>query len=117
MAPYKSYIDAREFENVSKLAEYLVWISTAMLQNARPFYNKKLLFLLVKWSSFLEWHLKQTYLNGNDTAYAEYFEWKKYFVVSTFSQRVFCQLCQALNDNNLPSKTYSGPTFTVVSKS
>lgn len=46
------------------------------------------------------------YLNGNDTAYSEYFEWKSYFQVVQDYTRVFCQLCQALNDPDSPAKTY-----------
>ena len=45
------------------------------------------------------------YLDGNITAYAEYFEWKKYFKV-TQNTPVFCQLCKALNDERMPAKTY-----------
>jgi alpha-1,3-fucosyltransferase len=45
------------------------------------------------------------YLDKNETAYAEYFEWKKYFKVN-WDHRVFCQLCEALNDVTKPSKTY-----------
>ena len=39
------------------------------------------------------------YLDKNVTAFAEYFEWKKYLKVNFFS-KVFCQLCEALNDKN-----------------
>lgn len=45
------------------------------------------------------------YLDQNETAYAEYFEWKRYFSVS-FYTAVFCQMCQALNDPKVPAKTY-----------
>ncbi len=46
------------------------------------------------------------YLERNATAYAEYFEWKSHFKVNFFS-KVFCHLCQALNDETSPVKTYS----------
>ena len=46
------------------------------------------------------------YLDRNETAYAEYFEWKIYFKVNIFS-RVFCNLCKSLNDKSMPMKTYS----------
>ena len=46
------------------------------------------------------------YLERNVTAYAEYFEWKNHFKVNFFS-KVFCHLCQALNDKTSPAKTYS----------
>ncbi len=51
------------------------------------------------------------YLNGNDTAYAEYFEWKRYFRVSDDRSIVICQLCEALNDESLKSKVYQDIDF------
>ena len=45
------------------------------------------------------------YLDQNDTAYAEYFEWKPYFNITLYSA-VFCQICEALNDPHRPAKTY-----------
>ena len=45
------------------------------------------------------------YLDKNETAYAEYFEWKKYFKV-TLKNSIFCQLCKFLNDDKMPAKTY-----------
>ena len=45
------------------------------------------------------------YLDNNVTAFAEYFEWKNYFKVDFFT-KVFCQLCEALNDENRAEKTY-----------
>ena len=45
------------------------------------------------------------YLDRNETAYAEYFEWKRYFKVNFFSP-IFCDLCRALNDKSMPSKMY-----------
>ena len=45
------------------------------------------------------------YLDQNDTAYAEYFEWKPYFNITLYSA-VFCQICEALNDPHWPAKTY-----------
>jgi alpha-1,3-fucosyltransferase len=51
-------------------------------------------------------HIK--YLDKNETAYSEYFEWKTHFRVVSDYSRVFCQLCQALNDPaGHPEKTYS----------
>jgi alpha-1,3-fucosyltransferase len=34
------------------------------------------------------------YLDQNETAYAEYFEWKNYFRTSMTLKNGFCQLCQ-----------------------
>ena len=34
------------------------------------------------------------YLDSNDTAYAEYFEWKRYFRVATDDRQFFCQICK-----------------------
>ena len=45
------------------------------------------------------------FLDKNVTAFAEYFEWKNHFRVDFFT-KVFCQLCEALNDENRPEKTY-----------
>ena len=45
------------------------------------------------------------YLDNNVTAFAEYLEWKNYFEVDFFA-KVFCQLCEALNDDSRPEKTY-----------
>ena len=45
------------------------------------------------------------YLDGNVTAYAEYFEWKRYFSKNWYTP-VFCHLCKALNNDTLPAKTY-----------
>jgi len=47
------------------------------------------------------------YLDKNTTAYAEYFEWKKYFSLKFDFTSPFCKLCQALNNPNEPSKHYA----------
>jgi len=49
------------------------------------------------------------YLDNNDTAYAEYFEWKEYFKVN-FYHSTFCDLCEALNDETMPVKSYKNMT-------
>ena len=36
------------------------------------------------------------FLDKNETAYAEYFEWKKYFRVVVDYKNVFCHLCEVL---------------------
>jgi len=56
-------------------------------------------------------HLAQylQYLDGNIKAYAEYFEWKRYFKVNWWS-KIFCQLCKSLNDATMPQKTYTNLT-------
>jgi hypothetical protein len=46
------------------------------------------------------------YLDKNETAYAEYFEWKSYFTVN-FKNEMFCELCKALNNENTPPKVYT----------
>ena len=59
-APAKSFINPKDFQSISHLAEYI------------------------------------KYLDKNETAYAEYFEWKSYFRVLKYNQHIFCQLCQVL---------------------
>lgn len=46
------------------------------------------------------------YLDQNATAYAEYFEWKRFFVVKTDFAIPMCNLCKALNDPDSPPKIY-----------
>ena len=55
------------------------------------------------------------YLDGNETAFAEYFEWKRYFKVNFFSP-IFCDLCKALNDDSMPHKIYENIDQWWVSK-
>ncbi|XP_068749382.1 3-galactosyl-N-acetylglucosaminide 4-alpha-L-fucosyltransferase FUT3-like [Montipora capricornis] len=48
------------------------------------------------------------YLNTNNTAYNEYFWWKKEFkVLSKVWDSWPCRLCHALNNSSLPSKVYN----------
>ena len=47
------------------------------------------------------------YLDNNNTAYAEYFEWKNYFRVVEENGQSFCQLCAALNEPIQASKSYT----------
>ena len=49
------------------------------------------------------------YLDKNETAYAEYFEWKRYFTVSTNFADVFCELCQSLHKDTT-TKVYQNLT-------
>jgi len=34
------------------------------------------------------------YLDSNDTAYAEYFEWKQHFRIAADDRQFFCQICK-----------------------
>lgn len=45
-------------------------------------------------------------LSRNETAYLEYFEWKKEYRVETSTKRIACELCRKLNDPTEPKKTY-----------
>ena len=46
------------------------------------------------------------YLNTNDTAYNEYFSWKKKFKLTNPVNSWPCMVCEALNDDSLPTKVY-----------
>ena len=46
------------------------------------------------------------YLMENTTAYYEYFEWTNHFTVYQDQNRVFCQICEALNEVPLKHKVY-----------
>ena len=46
------------------------------------------------------------YLNTNDTAYNEYFSWKKKFKLTSLLSSWPCMVCEALNDDSLPPKVY-----------
>ncbi|XP_074635767.1 3-galactosyl-N-acetylglucosaminide 4-alpha-L-fucosyltransferase FUT3-like [Acropora palmata] len=46
------------------------------------------------------------YLNANDTAYNEYFSWKKKFKLTSTLSSWPCMVCEALNDDSLPAKVY-----------
>ena len=46
------------------------------------------------------------YLNANDTAYNEYFWWKKEFKVVWSLDSWPCMVCKALNNDSLPAKVY-----------
>ncbi len=57
--------------------------------------------MYVEWSKGwlnVQMNQLQMYLDSNVTAYSEYFEWKNYFKVSFDYNRVFCRMCEALND-------------------
>ena len=51
------------------------------------------------------------YLMNNETAYNEYFKWKKHFIVvdkiDTSLKNSMCQLCAALNAENPKKKIYA----------
>ena len=46
------------------------------------------------------------YLNANDTAYNEYFWWKKEFKMVWLLDSWPCMVCKALNNDSLPAKVY-----------
>ena len=46
------------------------------------------------------------YLDRNDTAYNEYFSWRRHFK-PVLSESWTCQMCAALNNDSLPSKVYN----------
>ena len=46
------------------------------------------------------------YLNANDTAYNEYFRWKKEFKVVSSLDSWPCMVCKALNNHSIPAKVY-----------
>ena len=46
------------------------------------------------------------YLDKHPKAYAKYFEWKSHFRVIDDYSEAFCQLCQALNNPDEPTKSY-----------
>jgi alpha-1,3-fucosyltransferase len=42
------------------------------------------------------------YLDQNETAYAEYFEWQRYFRSNVDFSTAFCHLCQSLHEDSTP---------------
>ncbi|XP_068749661.1 3-galactosyl-N-acetylglucosaminide 4-alpha-L-fucosyltransferase FUT3-like [Montipora capricornis] len=56
------------------------------------------------------------YLDSNDTAYNEYFHWRKEFKLS-FPESWTCKVCAALHNDTLPSKVYNLDEFWGVAKS
>ena len=46
------------------------------------------------------------YLNSNDTAYNEYFMWKRKFKPAPLTPGWPCRVCMALNNDSLPAKVY-----------
>ena len=56
------------------------------------------------------------YLDSNDTAYNEYFHWRKEFKLS-FPESWTCKVCAALHNDTLPAKVYNLDEFWGVAKS
>ena len=46
-------------------------------------------------------------LDTNDGLYARYFEWRKEYEVKMHPKTGWCNLCEMLNDPNLPTKSYA----------
>ena len=44
------------------------------------------------------------YLDSNQTAYEQYFEWRKYYIPKP--HRSWCKLCEMLNNSSLPRQSY-----------
>ena len=56
------------------------------------------------------------YLNLNDTAYNEYFMWKRNFKPAPLIPGWPCRVCAALNNDSLPAKVYNLEEFWGVAK-
>ncbi|XP_015772806.1 PREDICTED: galactoside 3(4)-L-fucosyltransferase-like [Acropora digitifera] len=56
------------------------------------------------------------YLNSNDTAYNEYFLWRKRFKLVPMMPSWPCMVCAALNNDSLPAKVYNMEDFWGVEK-
>ena len=49
------------------------------------------------------------YLDKHDEVYLSYFWWKKYYTVRTkyvLETEAFCKLCEMVNNDNMPHKSY-----------
>ena len=85
-APPKSFIDVKDFNSPKDLAEYLLYLDKNQVREV------------------MDSHFKSQKMIIFQTAYREYFQWKRDYV--GYSPRPICNLCSMLHDRNRRWQSY-----------